>query len=76
MKLKGIIKGKTIELLEKPKLPEGVEVEIEVTQCRNKDKVDRSLFGIWKGRKEFKNSSKWVDKLRSEDRKVRKGSFP
>ena len=72
MKLKGIVKGKTIELPEKPKLPERVEIEIEVTQRRNEDKIDRSLFGIWKGRKEFKDSSKWGDKLRSEKRK---GSF-
>ena len=67
MKLKGIVKGKTIELPEKPKLPEGVEIEIEVTRRRNEDKVDRSLFGIWKGRREFEDSSKWVDKLRSEE---------
>jgi hypothetical protein len=61
MTLHGIYDNGSIELLEKnlPKIKTKITVEIPMKFEKKKGSI-KSLIGLWKDRKDIKNSAEWV----------------
>ncbi|NEP10052.1 MAG: hypothetical protein F6K14_07495 [Symploca sp. SIO2C1] len=72
MKVKGIIRGKTIELLESLPVPDGMEIFIEITdnlpvESDEKWKPLQAIIGAWKNDKEITEIFDEIDKERHAD---------
>jgi predicted DNA-binding antitoxin AbrB/MazE fold protein len=67
MKKKGVVKSTNlIALADEVNLSPGTRVEVEIRVLKPKSKVDRSVFGMWKDRKDMQESQQWVARLRKD----------
>ena len=69
MKVKGIIQGKTIKLLEEISAPEGTEVTVEIPDRSLPDKIDQwqqlqRVIGSWKDDPEIEEIFAEIDRER------------
>jgi replicative DNA helicase len=65
IKKKGVMRtNKLIALAEEVDVPVGAKVEVQIKVVAAKSEVDRSVFGMWKGRTDLQDSRQWVRDLR------------
>jgi len=62
IRLKGVVKGRVIELERPPDLPEGTNVVVEIEA--EKEEMDPLFFGIWRYREDIGDGAEWVRKIR------------
>ena len=69
MKLKGIIKGQTIELLEPIAIAEGSEVTIEISEPQSKPNWTelQKVIGVWQEDTEIQEIFEEIDRERHLD---------
>lgn len=72
MKIKGIIRGKTIELAEQLPIPEGLEICIEIpdnltTDPEGKWEKLQAIIGVWKDNQEIAEIFTDIDRERHAD---------
>ena len=69
MKLKGIIKGQTIELLEPIAIAEGSEVTIEISEPQSKPNWTelQKVIGVWQEDNEIQEIFEEIDRERHLD---------
>lgn len=72
MKIKGIIRGKTIELAEQLPIPEGLEIFIEIPDNLTTDPEEKweklqAIIGVWKDDQEIAEIFTDIDRERHAD---------
>jgi predicted DNA-binding antitoxin AbrB/MazE fold protein len=69
MKKNGVVKSTNlIALADEVNLSPGTRVEVEIRVLKPKSKIDRSVFGMWKDRKDMQESQQWVARLRNGEK--------
>jgi hypothetical protein len=57
-------RGNVIALTEDLEIEPGTEVKIEIEVPRRRLRLDKSIFGMWKDRRDLSDSRKWANGLR------------
>ena len=67
LKKKGVVQANNIIVLsDEVDLPVGTPVKVQIKLAETKAKVDRSVFGMGKDRKDMEDSRRWVRELREK----------
>jgi hypothetical protein len=68
MKKNGVVQSNnSITLTDGMDLSPGTKVEVQIRVIKPRSKIDRSVFGIWRNRKDIGESREWVSLLREKE---------